>query len=45
MWKWLTLFFIGCIFLAVLTHADGFSKAAGTMFTGVNSLGKTVEGR
>lgn len=45
LWKWLTLFFIGAIFLAVMTHASGFSAAAGTMFTGVNTLGKTLEGR
>jgi hypothetical protein len=45
MWKWLTLFFIGAIFFAVMTHAAGFSSAAGTMFTGVNTMGKTLEGR
>jgi len=42
-WKVLTLFFIGAIFVAVMTHATGFSKAAGTLFTGVNSLGSTLE--
>lgn len=44
-WKLLTLFFIGAIFLAVMTHAAGFSNAAGTMFTGINTMGKTLEGR
>jgi hypothetical protein len=43
-WKLLTLFFLGAIFVAVMTHASGFSQAAGTLFTGVNSMGKTLEG-
>jgi len=42
-WKVLTLFFLGAIFVAVMTHAKGFSTAAGTLFTGVNSLGQTLE--
>jgi hypothetical protein len=42
-WKVLTLFFLGAIFIAVMTHAKGFSTAAGTLFTGVNSLGTTLE--
>lgn len=42
-WKILTLFFLGAIGVAVLTHAAGFSQAAGTVFTGVNGLGKTLE--
>ena len=42
-WKVLTLFFLGAIFVAVMTHASGFSKAAGTLFTGVNGLGQTLE--
>jgi hypothetical protein len=42
-WKILTLFFLGAIFVAVMTHATGFSTAAGTLFTGVNSLGSTLE--
>jgi hypothetical protein len=45
LWKWLTLFFIGAIFFAVMTHAAGFSSAAGTMFTGVNTMGRTLEGK
>lgn len=43
--KILTLFFLGTIFVAVMTHAKNFSLAAGTLFTGVNNLGKTLEGR
>lgn len=42
-WKLITLFFLGAIFFAVLTHAAGFSSAAGTLFTGVNGLGQTLE--
>jgi hypothetical protein len=26
-----------------MTHAKGFSTAAGTLFTGVNQLGSTLE--
>lgn len=42
-WKVLTLFFLGAIFVAVMTHAQGFSSAAGTVFTGLNSMGSTLE--
>jgi hypothetical protein len=42
-WRVLTLFFLGAIFVAVMTHAKGFSTAAGTLFTGVNQLGSTLE--
>ncbi len=41
-WQILTLFFLGAIFVAVLTHAKGFSLAAGTLFTGVQGLGSTL---
>ena len=43
LWKLLTLFFLGAIFVAVMTHAKGFSTAAGTLFTGINGLGATLE--
>lgn len=39
---WLIL---GFVFVAVLTHAAGFATAAGTLFTGTNNLGKTLEGQ
>lgn len=42
-WKVLTLFFLGAIFVAVMTHAKGFSTAAGTVFTGIQGLGSTLE--
>jgi hypothetical protein len=44
-WGILTLIFIGFIFMGVLLNAKGFSLAAGTLFTGVNTLGKTLETR
>jgi hypothetical protein len=43
-WKVLTLFFLGTIFVAVMTHAHGFAVASGTLFNGVNTLGSTLEG-
>lgn len=36
---------IGFVFIGVLTHAAGFSLAAGTLFNGINGLGGTLEGR
>lgn len=42
-WSVLTLIFLGAIFVAVLTHAKGFSTAAGTLFTGVNGIATTLE--
>lgn len=35
---------IGFVFIGVITHAYGFSLAAGTLFAGTNTLGKTLEG-
>lgn len=42
-WKILTIVFLGFIFVAVMTHAAGFSQAAGTIFTGINTVGSTLE--
>lgn len=42
-WSVLTLIFLGAIFVAVLTHAKGFSTAAGTLFTGVSGIATTLE--
>lgn len=39
------VFFIGSIIVLAITHAKGFSTAAGTVFTGVNSLGTTLTGQ
>jgi hypothetical protein len=43
-WKLMTLFFLGCLVVLVVTHSSGFSKSAGTLFTGFNSLGTTLTG-
>jgi hypothetical protein len=42
-WKWLTVLLLCFLAVAVLTHAYGFSLAAGTLFTGLNSLGTSLE--
>ncbi len=42
--KLITLFFMGCLVVLVVTHSSGFSKSAGTIFTGVNGLGTTLTG-
>jgi hypothetical protein len=42
-WKILTIIFLGAIFVAVLTHANGFATSAGTIFTGINGLAGTLE--
>lgn len=44
-WQIITLFFLGSIFLAAITHAAGFSQAAGTLTGGLNTLGRTLQGR
>lgn len=36
---------IGFVFIGVITHAYGFSLAAGSLFTGANTLGGTLEGK
>lgn len=40
----ITLFFIGSLVVLAVTHAAGFSKSVGTLFTGVNGLGQTLAG-
>lgn len=42
-WKWFTFLLVAFVFVAVLTHAYGFSLAAGTLFGGVNALGQNLE--
>jgi hypothetical protein len=42
--KWITIFFLGCIVVLVITHSSGFAQSAGSLFTGVNSLGTTLTG-
>lgn len=43
--KLITLFFLGCLLVLIVTHAKGFSTSAGTLFTGVNNLGTTLTGQ
>ena len=38
-------FLMGSLVVLVVTHAKGFSTAAGTVFTGVNGLGTTLTGQ
>jgi hypothetical protein len=40
----IALIIVGFIFVAVLTHASGASSAFGTLFTGLNGIGETLEG-
>lgn len=42
--KLITLFFVGSLVVLAVTHASGFSTAAGSLFTGVNNLGTTLTG-
>lgn len=42
-WAWLTILLFAFVAVAVLTHAYGFSLAAGTLFSGLNTLGTTIE--
>jgi hypothetical protein len=44
-WKLITLFLMGCLVVLVVTHSKGFAQSAGTIFTGVNSLGTTLTGQ
>jgi hypothetical protein len=44
-WGIVTIMFLGFIGIGVLRNAKGFSAAAGTLFTGTNTLGRTLEGR
>ena len=40
----ITLFFMGCLLVLIITHSSGFAQTAGTMFSGVNNLGTTLTG-
>lgn len=43
--KLVGLFFVLSIVVLAVTHPKGFSTAAGTLFTGINSLGTTLTGQ
>jgi hypothetical protein len=36
-------FLVFALFIGVMLHAQGFSTSVGTLFTGVNGLGQTLE--
>lgn len=42
-WRIITLLLLIFAFVAVLTHAAGFSQASGSLFSGFNTLGQTIE--
>ena len=42
--KLITLFFLGCLLVLIVTHSARFAQSAGTLFTGVNNLGTTLTG-
>jgi hypothetical protein len=42
--KLITVFFVGAIIVLIVTHAQGFATSAGSIFTGINSLGTTLTG-
>lgn len=44
-WKIMTIIFVGFLVVLVVTHAKGFSTAAGSLFSGVNMLGGTLSGK
>lgn len=41
----LILLFLLFFFIGIMRNAKGFSIAAGTLFSGTNTLGRTLEGR
>lgn len=43
--KLITLFFLGCLLVLIVTHSRGFATSAGTLFSGVNGLGTTLTGQ
>jgi len=43
-WGWLTLLFVFFLIIGIITHAAGFSLAAGTIFSGFQGLGTSLEG-
>jgi hypothetical protein len=42
-WKWLTLVIMVFLAIAVLTHASNAATVLGTMFSGLQGLGATME--
>jgi hypothetical protein len=42
--KLLSFFFLGCIFVLVVTHSQGFATSAGSLFTTTNDLAEIFTG-
>jgi hypothetical protein len=42
--KILSLFFLGCIFVLVITHSSGFATSAGSLFTTTDDLAEIFTG-
>lgn len=42
-WKWFTLLLVFFVVMGIILHAYNFAVAAGTLFTGVQGLGSTLE--
>ena len=40
----ITLFFLGAIGVLIIMNPNGFASAGGTVFGGINGLGKTLTG-
>jgi hypothetical protein len=41
--KWATVFLLSALVIGIITHAYGFSLAAGTLFGGLQGLGTSLE--
>jgi hypothetical protein len=42
-WRALYVFLGFALLIGIITHAQGFATAAGSLFTGANGLGQTLE--
>lgn len=42
--KIILFFFMGSLVVLAVTHAYGFSTAAGSVFSGINGMGQTLSG-
>ena len=44
LWKAIYIFLFGALIVLAVTHAKGFSTAAGTLFTGIDGMGTVLTG-
>jgi type IV secretory pathway VirB2 component (pilin) len=42
--KLISIFFVGAIAVLIVTHAASFSTSAGSIFTGLNGLARSLTG-